>query len=87
MNPIVELKAQTFARSVELEFRGSTIAIRNGQNVSQATHYVVVREDNRSIVLVVDGEPVTEGQTFSFLSDRELTWSPVEGKTMHFVKE
>jgi hypothetical protein len=78
--------ANAFATQTEIDVKGDLITVVTPKD-HQAGKYKVVREDKSQIVIVTDKDGPDDAQTFTFVDDKTMKWTVLEGKTITFVKE
>ncbi len=77
--------ANAFASSLELDVHGNTLAVST-QKERQLGRYRVVGETGTTLVITTDKDGPDQPQTFVFIDDRTMRWSPVEGKAIVLAK-
>jgi hypothetical protein len=53
----------------------------------QAGRYKVVKEDKTTLVITTDKDGPAEPQTFTFMDDKTLKWTVVDGESIVFAKQ
>ena len=66
--------------------RGDAITVITPRDKQSGT-YKVVKEDKTQVTIVTDKDGPTDAQTFTFLDDKTMRWSVVDGKTITFTRE
>jgi hypothetical protein len=82
----VQSAANLYAAQMELDFKGDKVSVKTS-NAKQSGKYKIVREDKNGFALVTDGDGTADEQTFTFDSDKEISWVVVPGKTIQFQKQ
>jgi hypothetical protein len=78
--------ASSFASDTEIDVRGDAITVITPRDKQSGT-YKVVKEDKTQVTIVTDKDGPTDAQTFTFLGDKTMRWSVVDGKTITFTRE
>lgn len=78
--------ANTFATQTEIDVKGDLITVTTPKD-RQSGKYKVVREDKAQVVIVTDKDGPDDAQTFTFVDDKTMRWSVLEGKSIVFVKQ
>jgi hypothetical protein len=77
--------ANAFAAQTEIDVKGDAITVVTPKDRQSGT-YKVLREDKQGVTIVTDKDGPQDAQTFTFLDDKTMKWSVVEGKTITFVR-
>ncbi len=82
----VQSAANLYAAQMELDFKGDKVSVKTS-SAKQSGKYKIVREDKNGFALVTDGDGTADEQTFTFDTDREISWVVTPGKTIQFQKQ
>ena len=82
----VQSATNLYAAQMELDFKNDKVSVKTS-NAKQSGKYKIVREDKTGFALVTDGDGTADEQTFTFDSDREISWVVMPGKTIQFQKQ
>jgi hypothetical protein len=82
----VQGAANTFAAQTEIEVKGDLITVTTPKD-RQSGKYKVVREDKGQVVIVTDKDGPDDAQVFTFVDEKTMRWTVLEGKTITFVKQ
>ncbi len=78
--------ASSFVSDTEIDVHGDAITVITARDKQTGT-YKVVKEDKSQVTIVTDKDGPTDAQTFTFLDDKTMRWSVVDGKTITFTRE
>jgi hypothetical protein len=78
--------ANAFATQTQIDVHGDQITVTTPKD-HQTGKYKVVREDKAAVVIVTDKDAPDDAQTFTFVDDRTMKWTVLEGKTITFARE
>ncbi len=84
--PDVQASADLFATGTELDIRGENIVVATPKG-KQAGKFRVKTEEKTQVTIWTDGDGPTDPQTFTFIDERTMKWSVLEGKTILFRRE
>jgi hypothetical protein len=71
---------------MELDFHGNQVSVHIGSE-KQSSHFRVVKDEKKSVVIVTDQDGASDRQTFRFIDDKTIEWT-VQGKqAIQFQKE
>jgi hypothetical protein len=84
--PEAQAAANAFATSTVIEVKGDAIAVTTGQDRQSGT-YKIVHEDKGSVTIVTDRDGPDDAQVFSFVDDKTMKWTVLEGKTITFARQ
>lgn len=82
--PEQQLSANQFATSMEIDVRGSQIAVKTAKDVQMGT-FRVEKEEKGLIVITTDRDP--DPQTFHFAGANVMKWEALPGKTIVFARK
>jgi hypothetical protein len=83
----LQAQADAFASGTELEVKGDDISVLTpASKLKQSGKYKVVKEDKGTVILFTEGDGQNDAQTFTFVDDRTVKWTVVEGKTITLRK-
>ena len=83
----VQAQADAFAVGTEIEVKGDSIAvITPAAKAKQTGKYKVVKEEKTVVVLYTEADGQTDPQTFTFVDEKTMKWTIVDGKTITFKK-
>jgi hypothetical protein len=78
--------ANAFATGMTLEVKGDNITVTTPKD-KQSGHYRVVKEDPIMLVITTDKDSDDDKQTFTFIDNKTLRWSVVDGAAIVFGKQ
>jgi hypothetical protein len=78
--------ANTFATGMFLEVKGDGITVTTPKD-KQAGRYKVVKEDKTTLVITTDKDGPAEPQTFTFVDDKTVKWTVMDGESIVFAKQ
>jgi hypothetical protein len=78
--------ANAFATGTQLEVKGDSLTLTTPKD-KQSGRYKVVKEDETTLVITTEKDGPNEPQTFTFVDDKTIKWSVLEGKSIVFVKQ
>ncbi len=84
--PEAQARANDFAVQTELDVKGDTITVTFPKE-KQSGKYKVVSETKSTVVIVTDRDGDADKQTLTFVDDKTLKWTVIEGKTITFAKQ
>jgi hypothetical protein len=82
----VQAIADAFAMSTEIDVRGEAITVTMGKS-KQTGKFKVKAEDKGQITILTDGDGPNDPQTFTFIDDRTMKWTVLDGKTITFRRD
>ena len=82
----VQWRANDFAAQTELDVKGDLITISFPKD-KQSGRYKVLEETKTTLVIVTDKDGPNDKQTFTFVDDKTMKWTVLEGKTITFAKQ
>ena len=84
--PEAQARANDFAGQTELEVKGDSITVTFPKD-KQSGKYKVVSETKSTVVIVTDRDGDSDKQTFTFVDDKTMKWTVIDGKTITFAKQ
>lgn len=84
--PDAQARANDFATQTELDVKGDTITVTFPKE-KQSGKYKVVSETKSTVVIITDRDGDADKQTFTFVDDKTMKWTVIEGKTITFAKQ
>jgi hypothetical protein len=78
--------ANAFATSTELEVKGDAITVTTPKD-KQSGRYKVVKQDKTTLVITTDKDGPAEPQTFTFVDDKTVRWTVLEGRAIVFARQ
>jgi hypothetical protein len=82
----VQASADLFATGTELDIRGENIVVSTPKG-KQSGKFRVKTDEKNQITIWTDGDGPNDPQTFTFVDERTMKWSVLEGKTIIFRRE
>jgi hypothetical protein len=82
----VQASADLFATGTELDIRGENIVVSTPKG-KQSGKFRVKTEDKNQVTIWTDGDGPNDPQMFTFVDERTMKWSVLEGKTIIFRRE
>ncbi len=84
----LQAQADVFATGTEIEVKGDGITVATPASKAKvAGKYKVVKEDKSILILYTDGDGQNDAQTFTFIDEKTMKWTVVDGKTITFKKQ
>jgi hypothetical protein len=80
-------RANDFASATEVDVKGDSITVTFPPKEKQSGKYKVVDETKNTVVIVTDKDGPQDKQTFTFVDDKTMKWTIVEGRTITFVRQ
>jgi hypothetical protein len=66
---------------MEIEVRGEAMSVTTPvSKIKQPGKYHVVKEDKTVVILYTDADGQTDPQTFTFVDNKTMKWSVVDGR-------
>jgi hypothetical protein len=84
--PEAQARANDFATQTELDVHGDTLTVTFPKD-KQSGRYRVVSETKAAVVIVTDKDGDSDKQTFTFVDEKTLRWTVLDGKTITFAKQ
>ena len=81
-----QVRANDFATQMELEVTADTITVKTSID-KQSGKYKVLEETKSVVVIATDKDAPDDRQTFTFVDDKTMKWSVMDGKTITFAKQ
>jgi hypothetical protein len=78
--------ANAFATGTELEVKGDAITVTTPKD-KQSGRYKVMKQDKTTLVITTDKDGPKEPQTFTFVDDKTMRWTVVEGRAIVFARQ
>jgi hypothetical protein len=86
VGPDALLAANAFASQTEIDVHGDQITVTTPRD-HQAGRYRVVREDKTQVVIATDRDGPDDAQTFTFVDEKTMRWTVLEGKTITLARQ
>jgi len=83
--PEAQAAASAFVSDTEIDIHGDAITVTTPRDKQSGT-YKIVKEDKSQVTIVTDKDGPSDAQTFTFLDDKTMRWSVVDGKTITFTR-
>jgi hypothetical protein len=84
--PELQSAANAFATQTEIDVRGDAISVTTPKEKQTGT-YKVVKEDKGAVTIVTDKDGPNDAQVFTFVDDKTMRWTVLEGKTITFARQ
>jgi hypothetical protein len=86
VGPDALLAANAFAAQTEIDVHGDQITVTTPRD-HQAGKYRVVREDKTQVAIATDRDRPDDAQTFTFIDEKTMRWTVLEGKTITLSRQ
>lgn len=86
VSPDAQARANDFATQTELDVKGDVITITFPKD-KQSGKYKVLAETKAQLFIVTDRDGDADRQTFTFIDDKTMKWTVLDGKTITFAKQ
>jgi hypothetical protein len=86
VGPEASSAANAFATSTELYVKGSTLTVTSPKG-RQVGRFRVVAESPTTLIIAADKDRSAEPETFTFVDNKTMKWSALEGKYIVFTRE
>jgi hypothetical protein len=86
VSPEAQGSASAFAVQMEIDVKGDAITVITARDRQTGT-YKVLKEDRSGVTIVTDKDGPNDAQVFTFVDDKTMRWSVLDGKTITFVRQ
>jgi hypothetical protein len=78
--------ANAYPAAMELEVKGDQIKVTTPRE-SQTGTFKVVKDESSTIVITTDKDGPESRESFTFVNDKTMKWTVMDGKTIVFERE